>query len=327
MNTADEYSIWSKDQLSLRAKASAAYLFHSLRIGGDYEISRQASVNLQSECRQLGDSKEAERLKARIATILIDRQRQGETTSRVDVAMIESVSRDVRILPVAKRARRLLRFIVRSTQSIGEEVYVWSQKGMELALGWSESIDFNEVEYLLKYLREADFIDRTSASGYCRATVSGFESIEQEDVVLGDTSKVFVALWFNETTNALRTQIESSIRAAGYDPIIVDNQTFDGLIDDAIIAGIRRARFVIADLTHGTDGMRGSVYYEAGLARGQDKSVILTAHESHVNEKKIAFDLDHYPILQWTSDDLQTFGVALQNRIESLFGKGSVPEK
>ena len=38
-------------------------------------------------------------------------------------------------------------------------------------------------------------------------------------------------------------------------------------------------------------------------ARGQEKSVILTARQDHVDSQKIAFDLNHYPIISWAPED------------------------
>ena len=54
--------------------------------------------------------------------------------------------------------------------------------------------------------------------------------------------------------------IEPAIRAAGYEPLRIDNIEHAGLIEDAIIAAIRKARSVICDSTPGDDGARGSVY-------------------------------------------------------------------
>ena len=39
-------------------------------------------------------------------------------------------------------------------------------------------------------------------------------------------------------------------------------------IDDEIVAEIRRSKFIIADFSHGSDGARGGVYFEAGFAHG-----------------------------------------------------------
>ena len=133
---------------------------------------------------------------------------------------------------------------------------------------------------------------------------------------------IFISAAYKRENPDAISMMRNAIRQSGYEPFIVDDRAFDGLIDDAIVAGIRSARFVVADLTHGKTGMRGSVYYEAGLARGQEKSVILTARQDHIADQKIAFDLDHYPIISWTTEDLPKFSKELQSRIEALYGQG-----
>ena len=321
IDTPINYRVWTSDDQLPDSSSSDSYLFRSHRIGGVYRIARQAAVHLERECHKV-DPKEAERLKARLATLLMDRIKQGELIPVVDPTLVDYVCKKTKPLPVAKRARRLLRFVVESTSSLDESINVSQHSTSERTLGSCESTTITEVERLFQYLREVGFIEGTYASGYYRATVQGFETIEKEEHLSETSINAFVALWFDESTNDLRIAIEDAIHQAGYKPFIVDDQAFDGLIDDAITAGIRAAKFVIVDLTHGKKGMRGSVYYEAGFARGLEKSVILTAQQDHVDDLKIAFDLNHYSIIKWSKEDLPKFSKELRARIEALFGKG-----
>ena len=78
----------------------------------------------------------------------------------------------------------------------------------------------------------------------------------------------------------LRRSVKQSIETVGLVPYIVDEESFDNKICDRIEVEIRRSRLLIADFTHGEDGVRGSVYYEAGLAMGIGLPVIWTCRES-----------------------------------------------
>ena len=320
----ERYALWERDSDVSDPDSfdQDFHIFDSPRIGGRYKIHRTTSINLQSEFDTLANMG-GERIRARIGTSLIDRLRQGEIAPvDVDATMINRANENSQSMPVAKRARRLLRFLVESSRSIEESIDLSWDSVMEMALGRSESSTEAQLDYLLGYLKEVGFIERTSARGYFRATIEGFETIEQEDASPEDSTSAFVALWFDEFTNGVRNAIEEAIRQSGYEPFLVNKQEFDGLIDDSIAAGIRAAKLVVADLTHGADGMRGSVYYEAGLARGQEKSVILTASKDQIDHKKIAFDLSHSPIIKWSEEVLPRFTQALRNRIEALFGTG-----
>ena len=55
-------------------------------------------------------------------------------------------------------------------------------------------------------------------------------------------------------------------------PYSLDEDSFEEKICDKIDVEIRRSRLLVADFTHGNDGARGSVYYEAGLAKGRRKN-------------------------------------------------------
>ena len=81
----------------------------------------------------------------------------------------------------------------------------------------------------------------------------------------------FVAMWFDPSMNdAWEKGFRLAVHEAGYDPLRIDRTEHVNKICDEIVAQIRRARFVVADFTHGDSGARGGVYYEAGFAHGLD---------------------------------------------------------
>ena len=89
-------------------------------------------------------------------------------------------------------------------------------------------------------------------------------------------------------------------------------------IDDAIIAEIKRSRFLIADFTHGEDGARGGVYYEAGYAHGLGIPVIFTCRKDKINE--LHFDTRQYAHIVWDSpEELRTL---LRDRILARIEEG-----
>jgi hypothetical protein len=87
------------------------------------------------------------------------------------------------------------------------------------------------------------------------------ESLRHKNV---DSQISFIAMWFDETVNDAWLAIDKAIRAAGYEPLRIDQKHHNNKIDDEIIAAIRRSKFLVADFT----GQRGGVYFEAGFARG-----------------------------------------------------------
>ena len=113
-----------------------------------------------------------------------------------------------------------------------------------------------------------------------------------------------------------------AIKDAGYEPLRIDKKPHLHKIDDQIIAEIRRSRFVVADFTHGDDGARGSVYYEAGFAHGLNVPVIFTCREDMLKGEKLAFDIRQYPHIAWKKCEMKQFRADLRNRIVALIGEG-----
>ncbi|QDA60259.1 hypothetical protein [Hymenobacter jejuensis] len=114
----------------------------------------------------------------------------------------------------------------------------------------------------------------------------------------------FVAMSFDKAVNYLYTDaIKPALEATGFNAFRVDEHHPDAeqTINDAIIAGIKRSRFCIADFTQHKKG----VYFEAGYALGRGMKVIYTCHSDEFKDSH--FDTNHYPhIIYDTSEELRT---------------------
>lgn len=126
-------------------------------------------------------------------------------------------------------------------------------------------------------------------------TLKGWE--EAEKLESRKTSKIaFVAMSFDqEMIQIYNDWIEPAIKESGFEPYIVLDQhpNSDVTINDAILAGIKKARFTIADFTHHKSG----VYFEAGYALGRGQKVIYTCQEDHIGTAH--FDTRNYQHLVW----------------------------
>lgn len=134
-----------------------------------------------------------------------------------------------------------------------------------------------------------------------------------------DSGQAFVAMWFGgEMNDAYEKGIEPAIVDAGFKAMRIDRKQDVVKIDDEIIAEIRRSRFLVADFTHGEDGARGGVYFEAGFAFGLSIPVIYICREDAID--KIHFDTRQYHHITWNRpEELRS---DLKNRILALIGEG-----
>ena len=94
--------------------------------------------------------------------------------------------------------------------------------------------------------------------------------------------------------------IAPAIKDTGYTPFKVNETESNNQITDDIVAGIRRSKFMVADVTK----HRTAVYYEAGLMHGLGRPVIFTCKENELGDA--SFDTNHYPHITWkTPTDLK----------------------
>lgn len=111
-----------------------------------------------------------------------------------------------------------------------------------------------------------------------------------------NSNLAFVAMSFDsEMIQIYNNWIEPAIKESGFEPYIVLDQhpKSDVTINDAILAGIKKAKFTIADFTDHKSG----VYFEAGYALGRGQKVIYTCREDHIGTAH--FDTRNYQHLIW----------------------------
>ena len=140
----------------------------------------------------------------------------------------------------------------------------------------------------------------------------GHSGLSHFDVGKRETGKAFVAMWFNDEMNdAYDNGIEPALMSLGYEPVRIDKILSTDDIMGEILAQISECDIMIADFTHGKEGPRGGVYYEAGYAEALGKSVIMCCREDQSPD--IHFDTNHKFHIMWkTSKDLRD---ALRSRI------------
>ena len=295
----------------------------SPRCGGKYRISNRAQVSVNELDAQQ---------KARLTTLLIDERRRGNPCPQIDNITMDNAKRNAP-LSVHDRAERLLEFVVSRTEAIGQQVPIHDSE--EGSFAWSESVYWIEVEFLIKYLVRNQWIDfderlmrfsrtlldgntDTVRSGTAVVSVAGYARIADQSTS-PDSSQAFVAMWFDPRMDeAYSGGISPGIIDAGYDPLRIDQKPDVNKIDDEIIAEIRRSRFLVVDFTHGDDGARGGVYYEAGFAHGLGLPVIFSCREDIV--ESLHFDTRQYHHIVWeTPAELRE---GRRNRILALIGAG-----
>lgn len=242
---------------------------------------------------------------------------------------------------VCEKADRLLKLLWQETGGIGKPLK-FSKFGQtdhvhRKMMECTESGDQREVAALMMHMWKKDWVtndmnyrdipkefsselDRNPFEmGIVYVTVEGRNHLEELEKSAPDSSKAFVAMWFDKSMSTAWEQgLKPGIIEPGYEPVKVDEIEHKDRIDDRIIAEIRRSKFIVADFTHGKEGARGGVYYEAGFAHGLNIPVFFTCKKDLVN--KLHFDIRQYSTVLWeTPEELRT---KLANCISAEIGDG-----
>jgi len=303
-------SIWPGAPATAVEDLGTTRRVRSARAGGCYEIDSTAM-------RAINGWDPGAR--ARLTTWLVDQRRLGSQCPKITPEIVEYVKAK-QALPPHERAMRLLRFTSERMMTIATPILIHREDGE--AYAWSGSADWNELRFLIEYLNDEKLLDAEedpARFGFrCRVTMNGHRLIAEQETHIA-TTQAFVAMWFHDKMNdAFETGIKPAIEKAGYKPLRIDLKPDVNKIDDEIIAEIRRSRFLVADFTHGDEGARGGVYFEAGFAQGLGIPVIYTCHNDMVD--KLHFDTRQYAHIVWECPE--KLRKELLNRIRARIGEG-----
>lgn len=309
---------------------------NSPRAGGTYFITGTAAAVLTN--RDDAD-------KVKLTSWLVEQRRLGVSCPEIYSTTLDGIA-NRRTPAVHDRAGMVLVFLSAGSPTIGAP-FAFSKRWLnEAAQSWqrdptflsllahSNSLASIEVDYLLNYLVQEGWVERTAhlpgpqSQGPHRnredyseylVTPDGHARIAELTQKHSASAQAFVAMWFDSSMiDAYEKGIAPAIREAGFEPLRIDGKQHNNKIDDEIIAEIRRSRFVVADFTEGPTGARGGVYYEAGFAHGLGMPVIFTC--SAATFSNVHFDTRQYNHIVWT--DAEDLRRQLTHRISATIGDG-----
>jgi nucleoside 2-deoxyribosyltransferase len=198
----------------------------------------------------------------------------------------------------------------------------------------------DELNGLTDFLKECGYVDERP-----RITAKGWRHVDELRKAKIASNSAFIAMWFDDSTKKYRDAAITSIEYCGYKAVVVDQQEYNDFIMNQVISLIRQSRFLVADFTarpeienDGTvkNGVRGGVYWEAGMAYGLGRPVMHTCEDSRESRSRIHFDVNQYNTIFWKEDELNTeirtldqprtnpnFAEKLAARILATVGKGN----
>ncbi len=171
-----------------------------------------------------------------------------------------------------------------------------------------------ESEEIIKILQELKYLRQIRSSPETFTfDIQGWEKIDSLQRQT-KSQTAFIAMSFDAALSQAECTIKEAITDAGYIPMIIKDKDHNNSIVEEITYEIKRAAFVITDLTKQNNG----AYYEAGLAKGFGKDVIFTCCENDFDN--IHFDTKQINTIKWSDTDMDKFKNDLFNRIKFTIG-------
>lgn len=152
--------------------------------------------------------------------------------------------------------------------------------------------------YLIQYLKENKYINQNLDSIQLLPNCyKEIYTIEKNNI---DSKNAFVAMQFGEQTVTIREAIRKGISDAGYNALYIDEKIHNHQIVPVMLDEIKKAKFLVMDCSYNNFG----AYYEAGIALGLGKEVIITCRKDKLDSSdRPHFDIAQKQILCWDNEE------------------------
>ena len=248
---------------------------------GRYEIT----TDLQEMLRSTPDTA--------LLTLLAAHTRQASARGELvalDRHNYEPLADGHRHTSVEQKLERVLRFFGDRSTRPGSKVQIGTDDWLLF-----DCEEPGEVGYFIDALIDRSLLERHPGTMHVIVTPEGWQRLAPVSPG-GEPNTCFVAMSFDSSLDdAYTLGIAKAIEACGLKAIQLSKLQHNGIVDDVMLAAIRRAKLTIVDVTM----QRTGVYFEAGFALGLGRTVIWTCRQDDL--MNVHFDVRQYNYVVWTT--------------------------
>jgi hypothetical protein len=258
-----------------------------------------------------------ERIADKINTLLYNRIKFEDKIYLTGDELVSFIEKNFPRYSPQEKLDVVLEYISGLTDYEGQKISINIKDDITDTEIWRRYYFHNQEEFLfyIENLKDQGLISYDSAKGYLnslRVTLAGLTAI----LKISEKKRsryCFVAMSFDRTLDEVYdSAISPALIETGFIPFIVRNENVESekTINDAIIAGIKKARFTIADFTQHKAG----VYFEAGYALGRGQKVIYSCRRDDL--ERAHFDVRNYQLVVW--DNVEDLKQKLTDKISAF---------
>jgi hypothetical protein len=206
---------------------------------------------------------------------------------------IENIIKSDHPTSVLEKIDSLLVWMGKRSTEFGQKIRLVRDKQYPIAYAKSG----REFRNIQDAAEEMGYVKGNWADGLS-LTVKGYDRLQNLKETNIASKYCFVAISFEAEYDSLFiNSIDPALSETGFMPIYLKTKEHNELIDDEIVGGIKRSRFIIAEFSAGNQG----VYFESGLAMGLKIPVIRICREDV--KEQLHFDIEHYNVIFYKTPD------------------------
>lgn len=295
-----------------------------------YDCPRCGKFSLSDTCNEDIHALTDTHTKRRVLSHALRKMyKNNKIVSINDYGLLKNILETTTLPNPAEQANNLLLYLGNVLSSIGS---------------WKESVPIEELAGVMGCLNDSPDVLSISThleqkglirtqqlgskkegvpTGKINLTFEGWEKFNELQYIRQDSRKAFMAMDFNQADiQTVFNAYKKAVKQTGFELIKLNDVPKAGIIDDRLRVEIRKARFLIVDLTHGNRG----AYWEAGFGEGLGKEVIYSCEKDVFEEEKTHFDTNHLHTVLWKIDDLQTATEELKATIRNTLSSEAILE-
>lgn len=201
---------------------------------------------------------------------------------------------------ITRQREELVLLLGREGRPPGEPAELLDSRSVQASIG---AVSWQTVPLIGKQLEEEGLLSvdwypgRLEHDFKASLTFDGWALYEELLEGRADSRTAFMALQFGDPVldRLVNRVFRPAVRQTGFELLRADDVPRAGLIDDHMRVMIRRARFMVADLSHDNAG----AYWEAGFAEGLGRPVIFTCERGKFEADATHFDTNHQHTIVW----------------------------
>lgn len=215
--------------------------------------------------------------------------------------LLKAIIEDTEIPSPQEKAEKLLLLVGQDITEPHKQLILTPDKKLEYIAKIGASGE-NEFSYIVSYLKSRNLIqsiidfkpgaDNKFHKSGITITYQGWSVYEDLKKESTNSTAAFMAMEFGspDIEKAYRECFKVAVAETGFKLFNLQDSPKAGLIDNRLRTEIRRARFLLADLTNDNLG----AYWEAGFAEGLSKPVIYLCEKAHFENFQTHFDTNHH---------------------------------